>query len=120
VSPLGPPTGKSCFVFVSVPCVRACEAVCTSHPRGLGPAQNPCPPPLRLLLAPASRLRPGCVPAASRLRPGCVPAASRLRPGCVPAASRLRPACIPAAFRLHPGCNEIRCNEMKLNGNEIK
>ncbi len=36
----------------------------------------------------ASRLLPGCVPAASRLRPGCVPLASRLRPGCVPAAMK--------------------------------
>ena len=38
-------------MFVSVPCVRACEAVCVSHLGGLGPAQKPCPP---LALAPAA------------------------------------------------------------------
>ncbi len=79
-------TPKREVVFVSVPCVRACEAVCASHPRALGPSQNPCPAPLRS--GSCWRLRPGCVPVASWLRPGCVPSASRLCLACVPAASR--------------------------------
>ncbi len=76
VSPLGPPTGKSCSVFVSVP--RACEVVCANHPRSLGRRKTRVL--LLLLLALASRLRPGCIPAASRQRPACVLPASRLRP----------------------------------------
>ncbi len=94
MSPLGPPTGKSCSVFVSVPCVRA--KLCARVILGAW-GRRKTRVLLRLLLlllllpAPASRLRPGCVPAASRLHPGCVPAASRLRPACVPQ-SRLRPS----------------------------
>ncbi len=90
MSPLGPPTGKSCSVFVSVPCVCACVRAKLCARVILGAWGPPAAAP------------GACVPAASRLRPGCVPPVSRLHPGCVPAASRLRPGCDPPASRLHP------------------